>query len=43
VRIAADAVGVRDSKDRGGPALSFGAAAWTGFVAGLKAGAARRS
>jgi hypothetical protein len=43
VRIAADAVGVRDSKDRGGPALAFGAAAWTGFVAALKTGVTPRS
>ncbi|PZF85552.1 DUF397 domain-containing protein [Micromonospora endophytica] len=29
----ADAVGVRDSKDRQGPALSFAPASWTRFVA----------
>ncbi|MFG1953359.1 DUF397 domain-containing protein [Micromonospora sp. NPDC048830] len=28
----ADTIGVRDSKDRGGPALSFTSAAWVGFV-----------
>jgi hypothetical protein len=31
------AVGVRDSKDRGGPVLAFGGATWTSFVAALKA------
>ncbi len=31
-------VGVRDSKDRPGPALSFGSAAWTRFVAAVPAG-----
>ncbi|MDF3292003.1 DUF397 domain-containing protein [Streptomyces silvisoli] len=31
-------VPVRDSKDPSGPALTFGAAAWTAFVAGVKAG-----
>ncbi|MEU7616987.1 DUF397 domain-containing protein [Micromonospora rifamycinica] len=31
-------VGVRDSKDRGGPALTFAPAAWTGFVAATRAG-----
>jgi Domain of unknown function (DUF397) len=34
----AEAVGVRDSKDRGGPALAFGENAWGSFVSGLKAG-----
>ncbi|MGW0432877.1 DUF397 domain-containing protein [Micromonospora sp. NPDC003197] len=43
VRFADDAVGVRDSKDRSGPALAFGAAAWTGFVATLKAGTTPRT
>jgi hypothetical protein len=43
VRVAADAVGVRDSKDRGGPALAFDPTAWTGFVVALKADAGRRS
>ncbi|TDC41453.1 DUF397 domain-containing protein [Micromonospora sp. KC213] len=28
----ADSVGVRDSKDRRGPALTFTPDAWTGFV-----------
>lgn len=32
------AVPVRDSKDPKGPALSFDTAAWTTFVAGVKAG-----
>ncbi|MEU1756842.1 DUF397 domain-containing protein [Micromonospora matsumotoense] len=31
-------VGVRDSKDRGGPALTFAPAAWAGFVAATRAG-----
>ncbi|MFE9183153.1 DUF397 domain-containing protein [Micromonospora haikouensis] len=34
----ADAVGVRDSKDRQGPALSFAPAAWAGFVEATRAG-----
>jgi hypothetical protein len=29
-------VGVRDSKDRGGPALAFDPYAWRGFLAGLR-------
>ena len=33
-----DVVGVRDSKDRSGPALVFGAEAWTVFLAGVKDG-----
>ena len=32
VRFAGDAVAVRDSKDRGGPALAFDRAAWTDFI-----------
>ncbi|WP_329007867.1 DUF397 domain-containing protein [Micromonospora rifamycinica] len=31
-------VGVRDSKDRHGPALIFPPDAWTGFVAATRAG-----
>jgi hypothetical protein len=31
-------VGVRDSKDRSGPALTFGSEAWAAFVAGVKDG-----
>ncbi|MFI0791192.1 DUF397 domain-containing protein [Micromonospora rubida] len=38
-----DAVGVRDSKDRGGPALSFESAAWAGFVRATRSGALDRS
>ncbi|WP_092373668.1 DUF397 domain-containing protein [Micromonospora phaseoli] len=34
----ADAVGVRDSKDRQGAELSFGPAAWTRFVTATRAG-----
>ena len=30
-------VGVRDTKDRGGPVLTFAAKDWERFVAGLKA------
>ncbi|MFV2106094.1 DUF397 domain-containing protein [Micromonospora sp. LOL_015] len=37
VRLSADTIGVRDSKDRGGPALAFDPAAWTGFLTTLKA------
>jgi hypothetical protein len=32
------AVGVRDSKDRTGPALVFTAAEWAAFVAGVRSG-----
>jgi hypothetical protein len=31
-------VGVRDSKDRSGPALTFGPEAWAAFLAGVKDG-----
>lgn len=31
-------VGVRDSKDRLGPALLFGPAAWSAFIAEVKTG-----
>jgi hypothetical protein len=34
-------VGVRDSKDRGGPVLAFGPAAWTGFMAAATSGRLR--
>lgn len=34
----AGVVPVRDSKDPGGPALVFPAAAWAAFVAGVRAG-----
>ncbi|MFG1842390.1 DUF397 domain-containing protein [Micromonospora sp. NPDC049175] len=33
----ADAVGVRDSKDRQGPALTFTESAWTAFIASTRA------
>ena len=36
--IDGDAVGVRDSKDRGGPALSFTPAAWEAFTASARSG-----
>jgi hypothetical protein len=32
------AVAVRDSKDRGGPALVFGSGEWGSFLAGVKDG-----
>ncbi|MEV5695109.1 DUF397 domain-containing protein [Micromonospora globbae] len=38
----AGVVAVRDSKDRGGPVLAFGPAAWTGFLAAATSGALRR-
>lgn len=31
-------IGVRDSKDRGGPELWFSASAWTDFIAAVRAG-----
>lgn len=31
-------VGVRDSKDRSGPALLFGSESWSAFVTGVQAG-----
>ncbi len=34
----ADSVGVRDSKDRQGPALSFAPAGWVRFVAAARVG-----
>lgn len=39
VRLSADTIGVRDSKDRSGPTLAFDQAAWTGFLTTLKAAA----
>jgi hypothetical protein len=33
-----DVVGVRDSKDRSGPVLTFGPEAWADFLAGVKHG-----
>lgn len=36
VRFGGGVVGVRDSKDRGGPVLTFDAPAWTAFVSALK-------
>ncbi len=36
VRFAGGAVGVRDSKDRAGPALAFDAGAWAGFLHALR-------
>lgn len=32
-------IGVRDSKDRGGPVLAVGRTAWRSFLGGLKGGA----
>ncbi|MGC4806759.1 DUF397 domain-containing protein [Micromonospora sp. DT233] len=37
VRFAAGGVGVRDSKDPGGPALAFAGAAWADFVRAIGA------
>ncbi|MER7891321.1 DUF397 domain-containing protein [Micromonospora sp. NPDC094482] len=37
----AGVVGVRDSKDRGGPVLAFAPAAWTGFLAAATSGELR--
>ena len=31
-------IGVRDSKENGGPVLRFGSAAWSSFLAGVKNG-----
>ncbi|GGM60549.1 hypothetical protein GCM10011608_52010 [Micromonospora sonchi] len=36
VRFAGGVVGVRDSKDRSGPALAFDAGAWAGFLHALQ-------
>jgi hypothetical protein len=38
VAVVADAVGVRDSKDRGGPVLVFNKREWAAFVAGVRDG-----
>lgn len=38
VAIAPSAVGVRDSKDLGGPILAVTRTTWTALVAGLKGG-----
>ena len=38
VRCLASAVQVRDTKDRGGPVLTFHLEAWQGFLAGLSGG-----
>ncbi len=35
---SADTVGVRDSKDRQGPVLSFDSAGWVAFVTAARAG-----
>ncbi|MFI1462896.1 DUF397 domain-containing protein [Nocardia carnea] len=36
--IKGNVVGVRDSKDRGGPALSFTPAAWAAFTSNARSG-----
>ncbi len=36
--LASAGMAVRDSKDPGGPALIFGADAWSSFLAGVKGG-----
>ncbi|MGH3274502.1 MAG: DUF397 domain-containing protein [Streptosporangiaceae bacterium] len=38
VMAAFDVIAVRDSKDRGGPALTFTAPQWRSLTAGIKAG-----
>ena len=38
VRLTADAVEVRDSKDRSGPVLSFARAEWAAFLDGARRG-----
>lgn len=38
VALAATSVGVRDSKDRGGPVLTFAPARWIEFVSAAKEG-----
>ncbi len=38
VRKSAGNVEVRDTKDRGGPVLSFSSASWRGFVAAIHSG-----
>ncbi|MFD0684028.1 DUF397 domain-containing protein [Actinomadura fibrosa] len=37
VASAASVIGVRDSKDIGGPVLAFSAAEWRAFIDGVKA------
>ena len=39
VAFVSGAVGVRDSKDRTGPALVFGTGGWTAFVGSARRGA----
>ncbi|WP_069816253.1 DUF397 domain-containing protein [Streptomyces sp. TP-A0874] len=39
IRIGADAVAMRDSKNPGGPVLSFSSEGWQEFVASAAAGA----
>lgn len=39
VALLEDGVAVRDSKDRGGPVLTFSDAEWRGFVQGVRDGA----
>ncbi|MEV0046775.1 DUF397 domain-containing protein [Nocardia rhamnosiphila] len=36
--IEGDVVGVRDSKDRGGPALAFSSEAWDAFTSNTRTG-----
>ncbi|MEV6707959.1 DUF397 domain-containing protein [Micromonospora wenchangensis] len=38
-----EVVGVRDSKDRNGPALIFAPAAWSGFLAATQSGDLNRA
>ncbi|MFE9918539.1 DUF397 domain-containing protein [Micromonospora sp. NPDC005553] len=39
VRFVGGVVGVRDTKDRSGPALAFDGRSWASFLTGLKGGA----
>lgn len=39
VAFVEDVIAVRDSKDKTGPALVFGAREWDAFLAGVKGGA----
>lgn len=42
VAVADRAVGVRDSKDRGGPVLEFGTDAWAAFTGAVRGGDLRQ-
>jgi hypothetical protein len=38
IRFLEGAIQVRNSRDRGGPLLTFGAAEWAAFLAGVRSG-----